>query len=119
MSQDDKIRTASVWAAFLLYTLVTSATTDARPEHALNTPKAFHKHISTPGQRLGHVLDTSEVRVHFCQCASAHPSLCYSNFKSSPTTRSEHVQLQFDKQNKVYSSKISNESQRVGILSFV
>ena len=54
ISKDDKTRIASgVCAAFHLYTLVTSATPDTCPKHALNTRKALHEHAVTPGPRIG------------------------------------------------------------------
>ena len=82
---------------FLLYTLATSATRDTCPEHALNTFKIFHKHTSTPGPRLGHAPDMSDICLDFGLYASLRHSLFYSYAESTSKTRSEHSLHTFDK----------------------
>ena len=60
--------------------------------------------------------DTSEIRLDFWLCASVRHSLTL-------LVRQKHALNSFNisltRQDKVYTSKISNESQRVGTLSFV
>ena len=86
ISMIDKTQTRSgVCAAFLLHTLLTSATPDTCHEHTLNTTNDLHNHVYTPGPRLGHIPITSEIRLDFWLCAS------YGASKSTLLVRQKHV----------------------------
>ena len=118
ISKDDKTRTASVvFAVFLLYTLVTSATPDICTEHALNTPKALHKHASTPGPRFGHVPDAPETRPDFWICASVRQVYAIRTSKARPQLALNMFNISLTRQDKVYMSKISDESQSPSVLA--
>ena len=73
LMDDNTSITCGVCAVFLLYKLVTSATPDTCSERALNTPKALHKHASTPGSHFVHVSDIPKTRQKYVDglCANA------------------------------------------------
>ena len=93
--------------------LVTSATPDTRPEHALNTPKALHKHFSTPVNDW----DTFQTRQRYFSTFGNAPFYATLTSKARPQLVLNTFSIRLTRQDKVYTSKISNESQRVGTLS--